>query len=362
MFRYKVLLFILAMTLVFSACSKIEEEAFDKVNYQQSLENTSNAEIIQEAQYKKDDHRNEYLTITTTAYRNGINDSNGVDLVLYSFDIGNKSMTQIFRAPTEAIYPANAIDYNKNRVFFADGDIDKGYDNLFLYDMATGETQQLTYGKYRFDDLILVDGELYANVAREGATVCQPAKFNFERNEFSYLNELDDDTWYHSFSYNYNSDSFLVLTCSNAEMRSHRVVAETHIRPKTISTISRDFTESTPLFFTDAFEIRLTRQLNDTQIIMAAEPYMGSRSRSIKVLTIDTQHIEELSFPNISVVYLFYPTADGQTLFFIGKAHNAARWQVYQYSLDTAELHCLTDEYKIMDDVRTIVDIQYTIQ
>ena len=75
---------------------------------------------------------------------------------------------------------------------------------------------------------------MYVNVARQGATVTQPAIFDKKTNEFYYLNENDDDTWCFSLSYNYTLDKLISLTTSDSEMRTEKVTRETRIRPKTI--------------------------------------------------------------------------------------------------------------------------------
>lgn len=75
-------------------------------------------------------------------------------------------------------------------------------------------------GKNAFNDLLFVDGTLYANVAREFCTTCQPARFDLDSQTFTYRNEADDDTWHLSFSYDDYADEFLILTwlgCGNAD-------------------------------------------------------------------------------------------------------------------------------------------------
>ena len=203
-----------------------------------------------------------------------------------------------------------------------------------------------------------MDGTLYANVAREFCTTCQPARFDLDSQTFTYRNEADDDTWHHSFSYDDYADEFLILTCSDAEMRTHRVAAETHIRPKTISLIDATFENVTPLFFTEDFEICLTRRLNENTILMTTEPQMVSGKRTLKRLDITSQEVENVEIPGIQQVHMFYPSLDGNTLYFVGQAEGKTIWNVYRYALDTQELTQLT--FPKQPD--RIIDIQITHQ
>lgn len=300
----------------------------------------------------------EHVIITTTAYANGKNDDDGVHMVLYDYDPAAGTVEKLLDQPTHALYPANAVDFRNQLIYYANGRAEDGFDNLYTYDLQTGETQQITDGKFRFDDLILVDGNLYTNTLPRGASVSQPAIVDVETGQLRYLDRTDDDTWHYSFSYHYPTGQFSILTCSDAEMRTYHVAAETHIRPKTISFLDKDLAKTKPAYFTENFEIRLTRQLDENHILMTADPYMGGGPRRLKLLTVDTQTVEPFDIPGIAVVYLFYPSADGQEIYFIGKATGSIDWEIFCYHLDSKTLQ----KIPLPEDPRTIVDIQYTLQ
>lgn len=189
----------------------------------------------------------ETLLVTVVDNINGENTDDGVELVIYAYDEQSQAFRAIFKTPIGPyVYPANTVDFEHQIVYYASARPDETYDNLYSCDLKTGNVQRLTDGKNAFNDLLFVDGTLYANVAREFCTTCQPARFDLDSQTFTYRNEADDDTWHQSFSYDDYADEFLILTCSDAEMRTHRVAAETHIRPKTISLIDATFENVTP--------------------------------------------------------------------------------------------------------------------
>lgn len=301
----------------------------------------------------------ETLLVTTTAYANGQNDDDGIDLIVYAYDEDTQTLAPVFRKDNYiGMYPANTVDFTNQIVYYADARPGEYYDNLYAYDLQTGRTRQLTDGKNSFNDLLLVDGTLYANVAREYATTCQPARFDFDTQTFTYRNENDDDTWHHSFSYDSYADAFLILTCSDTEMRTQRVAAETHIRPKTISLIDKTFETVTPLFFTEDYEVRVTRRLDEDTILMTADPRMAEGPRTMKRLDIDTQQVEEFEIPGIYTIYQFYPTADGKTLYLIAKPSAGPGQGLYRFEMDTQVL----TQRQFPEQTRQIVDLQITRQ
>ena len=184
----------------------------------------------------------------------------------------------------------------------------------------------------------------------------QPARFDTGKKTFTYRNENDDDTFHASFSYDRYEDAFLILTFQISEQRTHRVAAETHITPKTISWLSKDFQTVTPVFFTEDFEINLTRRLDKNHILMTTEPYMTGK-RTLKMLDIETQEVTDVDIPGILQVYMFYPARDENTIFLIGQ-NTLPSWQLYRYELDTQTLK----QVEFPETPRQIVDLQLTYQ
>ena len=123
----------------------------------------------------------ETLLVTTTVVSNGTDDQNGLDLIVYTCDRDTLELQQLFRKKINATYPANTVDFEHGIFYFADADEGRLYDNLYAYDLLTGETTQLTDGKFAFDDLLMVDGQLYANAAREYCTRSSPHALTQER-------------------------------------------------------------------------------------------------------------------------------------------------------------------------------------
>ncbi len=331
-----------------SAADRAQESPLENTPAQAVSEETAEPEETAELE--------ETLLITITVFSNGTDDQDGIDLIVYTCDQDTLELQQLFRKKINATYPANTVDFEHGIFYFADADEERLYDNLYAYDLLTGDTTQLTDGKYAFDDLLMVDGQLYANTAREYCNAEQPARFDTDQKAFTYRNENDDDTFHASFSYDRYEDSFLIMTFQISEQRTHRVAAETHITPKTISWLSKDFQTVTPVFFTEDFEINLTRRLDKNHILMTTEPFMTGK-RTLKMLDIETQEVTDVDIPGILQVYMFYPARDENTIFLIGQ-NTLPSWQLYRYELDTQTL----TQVEFPETPRQIVDLQLTYQ
>lgn len=138
-------------------------------------------------------------------------------------------------------------------------------------------------------------------------------------------------------------------------MRTHRVAAETHIRPKSISTLSTDFQTIVPLYHTEEFEVRLTRQVDETHILMTADPQMGEGPRQLKLLNVDTEEVVDFLIPEINMVTIFDISQDGDTIYFIGKENGNSNYHVYEYET-TSEI---LQKISLPDNTDTIINVQY---
>lgn len=251
--------------------------------------------------YQKKNTSKEYLHITTIAYQNGKDYDKGVVLVPYVYDVKKLEIKTFPAIPIErTVYPLFYYDYRNEEIYHTGAEKGEPYDNLYVYDLESNRDTRLTDGKFLFNDFMMVDGKLICNEAPEFVTVTRPAIYNQQDNTFTYLNEEDEDTWCFSLSYYKTGNKLLSLTCSDSEMRTHKVCAETFIRPKTIYMMNPDFSEYEPVFFTDEFEIRSTRQLDSNRIMMAADPTMGggySPNRKLKIFDISTQVLSDVEVP-----------------------------------------------------------------
>lgn len=264
----------------------------------------------------------EYLIITSSAGRGR--------LIVSCLDIATGELEQLMNIATQwACYPVSAVDFENQKIYYsAAGYNGEGYDlfdNLFVYDMTDGTSTQLTYGKNEFNDLLIVDGKLYANVARQYANAAQPAIFDYETNTFTYLDPDDDDTLFCSFSPSGEQRHFVTLTSQFSESRTHRVCAETHIEPRTISFLDYDLTHREPVYSTEDFQIYMTRQVDDDHILMTVEDNMLSGNiRNLRLLTISTGEVEPFPVPGMFSVRDFYPRARGKGVYLVGRA---GKWE-----------------------------------
>ena len=304
----------------------------------------------------------EYLNILTTIYNNGIDDSDGISMVLYEYDIQKRYNKKLVEIPITADYPVGIYDKNRNKIYYSNNFKLGDADNLFEYDLKTKRIKQLTFGKFLFNDLFIYKDTLYMNTAREYATVTQPARMDLNTNKITYLNPEDDDTWCFSLSYNYDTKKLLSLTASDAVMRTSKVCTETHIRPKAIYMMDLDFGNYTNVFSTDDYEIRSTRQLDNNRILMTFDPQMGcSAPRKMKMLYLDSKKTENLDIPGIYEVHSFYPRNKGTGMFFTA-LDDERNLGFYYYDFNTKALDNLYDDLSFPKSHRGIVDFVYTIQ
>ena len=85
---------------------------------------------------------------------------------------------------------------------------------------------------------------------------------------------------------------------------------------------------------------------------------MVSGKRTLKRLDITSQEVENVAIPGIQQVHMFYPSLDGNTLYFVGQAEGKTIWNVYRYALDTQEL----TQLRFPKQPDRIIDIQITHQ
>lgn len=304
----------------------------------------------------------EYLHITATAYTNGENDNDGVSLVLYRYSIGENKIAELFKIPIDAGYPVAFADIPNDKAYFSNSISGDESDNLYEYNLKTTDTKQLTSGKFLFNDMFIVDDKMFVNVAPQYATVTQPAMFDRKTNQFTYLNPNDDDTWCQSLSYNYSTNKLLSLTTSDSVMRSYNVVAVTHIRPKTLYLMDLDFGNYEPIYHTDQFEVRLTRQLDANRILMTTDPQMGSSEpRTLKMLNLDRKEIIDFDVPGIKEVKSFYPRDNAEGIFILGRDYNN-KYGFFYYDMVKKNVTNVFENYTFPKDHRSIVDFVYSME
>lgn len=303
----------------------------------------------------------ELLHITALAYENGENFDNGVDMVTYVYDVEKKTVEQLARIPSGAVYPISYYDYKDKLLYYSNGKEGDGYDNLYQYDMEKKTNTQLTDGKFVFNDIIWRDGNLICNVAPQFSTVTKPAIYNIQDNTFQYLDEEDDDTWCHSLSYNKSTDALISLTCSDKEMRTAKVCEETFIRPKKICILSPDFQFYEPVYATDTFEIRSARQLDEEHIMIAADPRMGWEytDRKLKTVDIKTQEVTDLDIIDLQAIQSFYPRDNAKGVYILGQ-DLSGKVSIFYYQLDSGECSDILEGYEFSDDFCSIVDFIYS--
>lgn len=313
--------------------------------------------------YQKQNTIKEYLYITTLAYQNGKNYDDGVVMVPYVYDVKEQKLKCFPALPIEqTVYPLFYYDYRNEKIYHTGAEKGESYDNLYVYDIKKDKDTRITDGKFLFNDFMMVDGKLICNEAPEFVTVTRPAIFNQHDNSFTYLNEGDEDTWCFSLSYHKTENKLLSLTCSDCEMRTYKVRAETFIRPKTIYIMNPDFTEYEPIFFTDDFEIRSTRQLDRNRIMMAADPTMGtgySPNRKLKIFDISTQVLCDVEPPDLIEINTFYPRDNAEGVFIYAKGHDMKK-SIFYYDMVDNTVRDIFEYYEFPPEFCGIVDFTYS--
>lgn len=311
--------------------------------------------------YTRYEEPKEYLNIVTISYDEN-NPNSQVTMVLYDFSISDNKIGKLAEIPIKSTYPVAITDYRNNKIYYSNSNNIYEADNLYEYDLKNKNIKQLTFGKFLFNDLLILNDKLYANVAREGATVTQPAIFDEKTSKFNYLNKNDDDTWCFSLSYNYSLKKLISLTTSDSEMRSEKVTFETHIRPKTIYSMDLNFKNYEALYFTDKYEIRLTRQIDNNRILLTFDKMMGSEEpRKLKMIYLDSGKEEILDIDGLLEIKSFYPKNNGEGIFILGRT-TELKYGLFYYEFSSKNLENIFEDYQFPENHKSIVDFVYTIQ
>lgn len=304
----------------------------------------------------------EFVNITVMCYSNGSNYDDGAELLALIYDVKEGAIVKTVRLPNNAIYPIFAYDGVSDGIYFSNAGKNDSFDNLHYYDCNNESVEVLTNGKNYFNDIIpLSENEILCNVATEHATVCQPAILDRSTKKMRLLDKNDDDTWFHSLSYNPDTQKILAVTCSDTEMRSDRVCNETWIRPKKIELIDPDFSNREVIFQTEDYEIRMARQMSQNEILMAVDPCMGWDYSARKLIKLDISNGEEteIIIKGISEFQSFYPAKEGNIIFILGKDEQGTI-SVFSYEIDEGKLTDLIGDRNAYDGFAEVVDFVYT--
>ena len=304
----------------------------------------------------------EYLQIVTLNYRNGENDNDGILLDLYEYSVVDNKMEEVVELPIDSVYPVAYYDHTREKVFFSDDPYGYYYDNLYECDFETNKIKQVTFGKNVFNDMFVVHDKMYLNVAPEYSTVMKPAIFDMDTYEITYLDAVDNDTWYTSLSYSSLTNKLLTITNSDDEMRTDRVRRVTHIRPKSIVSFSPEFKNFEELYHTEDYEIYLSRQLDDRHILMTYDQSMMSlEPRKLKILDMKNKEVSDYDIHGIYEVYSFYPRSNGKGIYILGSNHDRV-FDLYYYDIQNHSTQKVFQPGDLPDSHRNIVDFIYYVE
>jgi len=301
----------------------------------------------------------EYLQIVGTRFLNNRDNSGGVEIILYLYSIAQHKVVENYTLGNVALYPVACMDFTHKKIYYSGSD-NNLYDNLYVYDIGSRQSKQLTHDKMLFNDLFMIDGKLLGNIAPEGKTVLQPGIIDPEQGTVHYYNASDDDTWFHSLSYNPITGKLLGLTCSDKEMRSSRVTAQTHIRPKQIILMNPDFSDAKTIYKTEAFEIRETRQLDANRIVMITNEQMGSgKPRQLQILTLDNDNLDALNIEGLIEAQSVRPDRSGEHLYILGRS-STSPLSLFDYDIKKHKLTDLLAGYQFPSGHKVVVNFTYT--
>lgn len=305
----------------------------------------------------------EYLQIVGVRFLNGKNRLDGAESILSLYSIDEHKIIANYTLGKFALYPVACIDFAHNKIYYSGSD-NNLYDNLYVYDISTKQSKQLTNDKMLFNDLFMVGDKIIGNVAPEGKTCLRPTIFYPEQNKVEFYNYNDDDTWFHSLSYNAATGKLLTLTCSDKEMRSERVSTQTFICPKKVNLMNPDFSDVSTIYSTEAFEIRETRQLDADHIIMITDKHMGSGGpRQLQVLDLKNNQLQKLNIDGLIEPQSVFPDKSGEHLYILGRSKESMKRPLYISLFDyDMKKHTLTDllaDYQFPTGYSLIVNFTY---
>ena len=301
----------------------------------------------------------EYLQIVGMRFLNNKDRLGGTEIILYLYSIAQHKVVENYTLGNVALYPVACMDFAHKKIYYS-GSNNSLYDNLYVYDIGSRQSKQLTHDKMLFNDLFMIDGKLLGNIAPEGKTVLQPGIIDPEQGTVHYYNANDDDTWFHSLSYNPITGKLLGLTCSDKEMRSSRVTSQTHIRPKQIILMNPDFSDAKTIYKTEAFEIRETRQLDANRIVMITNEQMGpGKPRQLQILTLNNDKLDALSIEGLIEARYVCPDRKGEHLYILGRS-NTSPLSLFDYDIKEHKLTDLLAGYQFPSGHKVVVNFTYT--
>jgi hypothetical protein len=310
------------------------------------------------AEDSKEKPPQEYLQIVGMRFLNNKDRLGGAQTIFSLYSIAQHKVVENYALGNVALYPVACMDFAHKKIYYSGSD-NNLYDNLYVYDIVSKQSKQLTHDKMLFNDLFMVGDTLIGNVAPEGKTCVQAAIFHPGQGKVNYYNAHDDDTWFHSLSYNPITGTLLALTCSDQEMRSDRVATQTHICPKQIILMNPDFSDSKMIYKTEAFEIGETRQLDAHRILMITNKQMGSGGpRQLQILNLDNDTVDKLNIEGLIEPQSVCPDRSGEHLYILGRS-STSPLSLFDYDIKEHKLTDLLAGYQFPSGHKVVVDFTY---
>jgi hypothetical protein len=159
-----------------------------------------------------------YLSISYTAYDDGLGPENGMTSSLLCYDINSKELTNVYQFSYTSQYPLGCLDMGNNDAYFtAESKTRENCDELFVCNLQTNEVRQLTDTFFAINYVLPSKNDIFIAAVKRKTLAIRPVMFDKRRDTLVYGNLEDDDTCieFMSLSANGNGDIY-ASTYSNA--------------------------------------------------------------------------------------------------------------------------------------------------
>lgn len=134
-----------------------------------------------------------YLSITVTRRNNGVDPTDGLTTTAYAYDIASEELSEAGQFDYTAQYPLSVYSRGDNVLYYT-ADDGKDRDQLFCYDVESGNTYQLTDSLWAINYIIPTEKSVIAIAVSPGERNLTPYVFDKSTNEVTRVQVYEDFT------------------------------------------------------------------------------------------------------------------------------------------------------------------------
>ncbi|WP_366294100.1 hypothetical protein [Paenibacillus sp. AN1007] len=288
----------------------------------------------------------EYLSITNTEYVNETDQSDGMTMNVYTYDLQTKALTKMTDLPYNSQYPLTVVSLADNTTYYSGTGQNKG-DELFAYDMKTHQVKQLSSNLFAVNAIIpnVAEHTLMLAAVKQGERPVKVMFLDQDTQELTVLHEQDSDTTTWDIAYDPKAGKAYAIQYSEEEqyqqMEKSNQTQKPMVPPRhTIIEIDPETKQTRKIFELQDEQI-LTLSARGDQLLIATAKYINKRPIRYSLVDVKTGKRQELKLPIKASSELFLNN-EGDGFYFLGeKGNGSSERGIYFYHMQSKKIETI---------------------